>query len=42
MDTARWQTFINWAVENEVLNAPQRAVDALTNSLLPTGSVSTD
>jgi putative hydroxymethylpyrimidine transport system substrate-binding protein len=41
MDTARWQTFINWAVENEVLNAPQRAVDALTNSLLPTGNVET-
>ncbi len=41
MDTARWQTFINWAVENEVLNAPQRAVDALTNSLLPTGKVRT-
>ena len=42
MDTARWQTFINWAVQNEVLNAPQRAVDALTNSLLPTGNVETD
>jgi putative hydroxymethylpyrimidine transport system substrate-binding protein len=41
MDTARWQTFINWAVENEVLNIPQRAVDALTNSLLPTGDVNT-
>ncbi len=41
MDTARWQTFINWAVNNEVLNAPQRAVDALTNSLLPTGKVDT-
>lgn len=41
MDTARWQTFINWAVENEVLSAPQRAVDALTNSLLPTGNVDT-
>ncbi len=41
MDTARWQTFINWAVDNEVLNAPQRAVDALTNSMLPTGNVDT-
>ncbi len=41
MDTARWQTFINWAVDNEVLNAPQRAVDVLTNSMLPTGSVET-
>ncbi len=41
MNTARWQTFINWAVSNDVLNAPQRAVDALTNSLLPTGRVDT-
>lgn len=41
MDTARWQTFINWAVDNEVLNAPQRAVDALTNKMLPTGNVDT-
>jgi putative hydroxymethylpyrimidine transport system substrate-binding protein len=39
MDTARWQTFINWAVEKEVLNAPQRAVDVLSNALLPTGEV---
>jgi putative hydroxymethylpyrimidine transport system substrate-binding protein len=39
MDTARWQTFINWAVENEVLSAPQRAVDVLSNALLPTGEV---
>jgi ABC-type nitrate/sulfonate/bicarbonate transport system substrate-binding protein len=39
MDTARWQTFINWAVENEVLASPQRAVDALTNALLPTDTI---
>lgn len=39
MDTARWQTFIDWAVENEVLTAPQRAVDVLSNALLPTGEV---
>ena len=41
MDTARWQTFINWAVQNDVLDTPQRAVDALTNSMLPTGNVDT-
>jgi len=39
MDTARWQTFINWAVEKDVLNAPQRAVDVLSNELLPTSEV---
>jgi putative hydroxymethylpyrimidine transport system substrate-binding protein len=39
MDTVRWQTFINWAVENGVLDSPQRAVDVLTNSLLPTDTV---
>jgi putative hydroxymethylpyrimidine transport system substrate-binding protein len=39
MDTARWQAFINWMVEQEVLDSPQRAVDALSNELLPTGSV---
>jgi putative hydroxymethylpyrimidine transport system substrate-binding protein len=39
MDTARWQTFINWAADNEVLGSPQRAVDALTNELLPTDTV---
>jgi putative hydroxymethylpyrimidine transport system substrate-binding protein len=39
MDTTRWQTFIDWAVDNEVLTAPQRAVDVLSNSLLPTGEV---
>ena len=39
MDTTRWQTFINWAVEKDVLTAPQRAVDVLSNELLPTGEV---
>lgn len=39
MDTARWQTFINWAVKKGVLTAPQRAVDVLSNELLPTGEV---
>ena len=39
MDTARWQTFINWAVDNGVLESPQRAVDALSNNLLPTDTV---
>lgn len=39
MDTARWQTFIDWAVEKDVLTAPQRAVDVLSNALLPTGEV---
>jgi putative hydroxymethylpyrimidine transport system substrate-binding protein len=39
MDTARWQKFIDWAVEKEVLAAPQRAVDVLSNALLPTGEV---
>ena len=39
MDTARWQTFMNWAVDNGVIESPQRAVDVLTNSLLPTDTV---
>jgi hypothetical protein len=39
MDTARWQKFIDWAVEKEVLATPQRAVDVLSNALLPTGEV---
>ncbi len=34
-DPAKWQAFINWMVENEILTAPQRAVDALNNELLP-------
>ena len=37
MNPAEWQTFINWMLENEVLSGPQRAVDALTNDLLPGG-----
>lgn len=36
---ADWQAFINWMVENEILAAPQRAVDALNNELLPGGQV---
>ncbi|MGA7435327.1 MAG: ABC transporter substrate-binding protein [Solirubrobacterales bacterium] len=39
MNPANWQAFINWMVENEVLTGPQRAVDALTNDLLPGGQV---
>jgi len=39
MDTTRWQKFIDWAVEKEVLTAPQRAVDVLSNALLPTGRI---
>lgn len=39
MDPAEWQAFINWMVENEILTAPQRAVDALNNELLPGGQV---
>lgn len=38
-DRASWQTFINWMVEQGVLANPQRAVDALTNALLPSGQV---
>jgi len=34
-----WQAFINWMVENQILTAPQRAVDALSNELLPGGQV---
>jgi putative hydroxymethylpyrimidine transport system substrate-binding protein len=37
MNPAEWQTFINWMLENEVLSGPQRAVDALSNDLLPGG-----
>jgi len=37
MNPAEWQTFINWLLENEVLAGPQRAVDALSNDLLPGG-----
>ena len=39
MDPGDWQSFINWMVDNEVLGGQQRAVDALTNELLPGGPV---
>lgn len=39
MNPADWQVFINWMVDNGVLTAPQRAVDALSNELLPGGQV---
>jgi hypothetical protein len=39
MDPGDWQSFINWMVENQVLGGPQRAVDALSNELLPGGPV---
>ena len=38
-DTTSWQAFINWMVQEGVLNSSQRAVDALTNELLPTRKV---
>lgn len=38
-DRARWQTFINWMVNQGVLAQPARAVDALTNQLLPSTQV---
>jgi putative hydroxymethylpyrimidine transport system substrate-binding protein len=38
-DRASWQTFINWMVDQGVLANSQRAVDALTNALLPTSQV---
>lgn len=34
-NTAAWQAFINWMVQQELLSTPARAVDALTNELLP-------
>ncbi|MGK2955880.1 MAG: ABC transporter substrate-binding protein [Solirubrobacterales bacterium] len=42
MNPADWQNFINWMVDNDVLSAPQRAVDALNNEQLPGGPVETD
>ena len=39
MDSSDWQLFINWMVENGLLENPARSVDALTNELLPTGVV---
>lgn len=38
-NTASWQAFINWMRAQDVLSQPQRAVDALTNDLLPTDQV---
>ena len=38
-DTARWQAFINWMVQQEVLASPTRAVDVLTNELLPRSQI---
>lgn len=38
-NTAKWQAFINWMVQQQVLAEPARAVDVLTNELLPTSQV---
>lgn len=38
-NTAKWQAFINWMVDQGVLATPARAVDALTNELLPSSQV---
>lgn len=38
-NTAEWQTFINWMVQQGVLGSSSRAVDALTNDLLPSSQV---
>ncbi len=40
--TARWQSFTNWMVQQGVLAHPSRAVDALTNELLPSSKVDPD
>ena len=37
--TAKWQAFINWMVQQEVLASPTRAVDVLTNELLPRSQI---
>ncbi len=37
--TASWQKFIDWMVAQGVLATPTRAVDAVTNELLPTSQV---
>jgi putative hydroxymethylpyrimidine transport system substrate-binding protein len=39
-DTAKWQAFINWMVQQDVLSQPARAVDALSNDLLPKSQIS--
>lgn len=41
-DTASWQRFINWMVQQGVLTSSQRAVDALTNELLPASQINPD
>lgn len=38
-DTATWQAFINWMIQQDVLANPTRAVDVLTNDLLPSAQV---
>lgn len=38
-DPQRWQTFIDWMIEQEVLEGPVRAVDVLNNELLPSNRV---
>lgn len=40
-DTAKWQAFINWMVQQGVLSQPARAVDSLTNELLPSARINT-
>ncbi|MCO5315296.1 MAG: ABC transporter substrate-binding protein [Solirubrobacterales bacterium] len=39
MDTAKWQYFISWMVEQKVLESSQMAVDALTNDYLPSSPI---
>ena len=41
-NTTEWQAFINWMVEQGVLANPTRAVDALTNELLPVSNLNID
>lgn len=38
-DPAAWQTFINWMFQQGLISTPARAVDAISNRLLPTVSV---
>ena len=38
-DPASWQTFINWMFQQGLISTPARAVDAITNRLLPSRSV---
>ena len=40
--TVKWQAFINWMVQQGVLANSQRAVDALTNELLPSKRIDVD